>query len=97
MNPRDSSSGVVCAFPTTNSPEESTMNVSVIVPPASIASTRGSRPFAATRETYSWRGRRARMFGAPALRELNASSFGLEAPKLGLRLPSGGFPPRQEA
>ena len=43
MNPTDSSSGVVCALPTTNSPERSTMNVSVIVPPASIASTRGSR------------------------------------------------------
>src|SRR5919197_460666 len=45
MNPRDSSPGVVCALPTTKSPAESTMNVSVIVPPASIASTRGSRPF----------------------------------------------------
>src|SRR5690349_18460773 len=45
MNPSDSSSGVVWALPTTNSPARSTMKVSVIVPPASIASTRGSRPF----------------------------------------------------
>ena len=43
MNPTDSSSGVVCALPTTNEPARSTMNVSVIVPPASIASTLGSR------------------------------------------------------
>src|ERR1035437_2132328 len=41
MKPIDSSSGVVCALPTTNEPRSSTMNVSVIVPPASIASTRG--------------------------------------------------------
>ena len=41
MNPTDSSSGVVCALPTTNAPAPSTMNVSVIVPPASIARTRG--------------------------------------------------------
>src|SRR6516165_4507594 len=40
--PSDSSSGVVCALPTTNDPRSSTMNVSVIVPPASIASTRGT-------------------------------------------------------
>ena len=46
MKPTDSSAGVVWALPTTNSPARSTMNVSVIVPPASIASTRGSRPFA---------------------------------------------------
>src|SRR5690348_6609221 len=47
MNPIDSSSGVVCALPTTNEPDSSTMKVSVIVPPASIASTRGLRsPFA---------------------------------------------------
>src|SRR6266851_2274817 len=44
MKPTDSSSGVDCAFPTTNSPARSTMKVSVIVPPASIASTRGSPP-----------------------------------------------------
>src|SRR4029450_1643611 len=44
MNPTDSSSGVVCALPTTNSPDRSTTNVSVIVPPASIESTRGSLP-----------------------------------------------------
>jgi hypothetical protein len=44
MNPSDSSSGVVCALPTTNEPAPSTMKVSVIVPPASIARTRGSRP-----------------------------------------------------
>ena len=37
----DSSSGVVCALPTTNAPLSSTMNVSVMVPPASIARTRG--------------------------------------------------------
>src|SRR6476660_6117527 len=43
MKPIDSSSGVVCALPTTKLPAPSTMNVSVIVPPASIASTRGSR------------------------------------------------------
>jgi hypothetical protein len=43
MNPTDSSSGVVCALPTTNVPASSTMNVSVIVPPASIASTFGLR------------------------------------------------------
>src|SRR5882757_7521917 len=43
MKPIDSSSGVVCALPTTKDPEASTMNVSVIVPPASIASTRGLR------------------------------------------------------
>src|SRR3954447_23439066 len=43
MKPADSSSGVVCALPTTNSPASSTMNVSVIVPPASIASTLGMR------------------------------------------------------
>ncbi len=43
MKPTDSSSGVVCALPTTNEPASSTMNVSVIVPPASIASTRGVR------------------------------------------------------
>src|ERR1700758_2922208 len=43
MNPTDSSCGVVCALPTTNAPCSSTMNVSVIVPPASIASTRGTR------------------------------------------------------
>src|SRR5215210_101875 len=45
MNPTASSSGVVCAFPTTKAPSRSTTKVSVIVPPASIASTRGSRPF----------------------------------------------------
>ena len=43
MNPTDSSSGVVCALPTTKAPALSTMKVSVIVPPASIASTLGSR------------------------------------------------------
>ena len=43
MKPIDSSSGVVCALPTTNEPDSSTMNVSVIVPPASIARTRGLR------------------------------------------------------
>src|SRR2546421_9453493 len=43
MKPSDSSSGVDCALPTTKSPARSTMKVSVIVPPASIASTRGSR------------------------------------------------------
>src|SRR5437868_12902046 len=43
MKPIDSSSGVVWALPTTKLPAPSTMNVSVIVPPASIASTRGSR------------------------------------------------------
>src|SRR5262249_39097882 len=43
MNPTASSSGVVCALPTTNEPAPSTMKVSVIVPPASIASTRGLR------------------------------------------------------
>ena len=43
MKPTDSSSGVVCALPTTKRPASSTMKVSVIVPPASIASTRGSR------------------------------------------------------
>ena len=43
MKPTDSSSGVVCALPTTNEPCSSTMNVSVIVPPASIARTRGTR------------------------------------------------------
>src|ERR1017187_3202039 len=42
MKPIDSSSGVVWAFPTTNEPRSSTMNVSVIVPPASIARTRGT-------------------------------------------------------
>jgi hypothetical protein len=41
--PDRSSSGVVWAFPTTKLPAPSTMKVSVIVPPASIASTRGSR------------------------------------------------------
>ena len=41
MNPTDSSSGVVCALPTTNEPDSSTMKVSVIVPPASIARTLG--------------------------------------------------------
>ena len=41
MNPTDSSSGVVWALPTTNSPDSSTMNVSVIVPPASIAEDAG--------------------------------------------------------
>src|SRR4029079_14951153 len=46
MKPTDSSAGVVWALPTTNSPARSTTKVSVIVPPASIASTRGSRPFA---------------------------------------------------
>src|SRR5512145_3549202 len=45
MNPTASSAGVVWALPTTNSPVRSTTNVSVIVPPASIARTRGSRPF----------------------------------------------------
>src|SRR5881275_1714606 len=39
MKPADSSSGVVCALPTTNSPASSTMNVSVIVPPAAIAAS----------------------------------------------------------
>ena len=43
MKPTDSSSGVVCALPTTNDPRPSTMKVSVIVPPASIASTLGLR------------------------------------------------------
>ena len=43
MKPVDSSSGVVCALPTTKAPASSTMKVSVIVPPASIASTRASR------------------------------------------------------
>src|SRR4029079_15757997 len=42
MKPIDSTWGVVCALPTTKLPAPSTMNVSVIVPPASIASTRGS-------------------------------------------------------
>ena len=42
MKPTDSSSGVVCALPTTKSPAWSTMNVSVMVPPASMASTLGS-------------------------------------------------------
>ncbi len=35
ISPRDSSSGVVCAFPTTNSPLPPTTKQSVIVPPAS--------------------------------------------------------------
>ncbi len=43
MKPTDSSSGVVCALPTTKAPASSTMNVSVMVPPASIARTRGLR------------------------------------------------------
>jgi hypothetical protein len=43
MKPAASSSGVVCALPTTNDPASSTMNVSVIVPPASIARTLGLR------------------------------------------------------
>src|SRR2546423_13958320 len=47
MSPTDSSSGVDCALPTTNSPARSTMNVSVIVPPASIARTRGAGAWAA--------------------------------------------------
>src|SRR5207247_4945532 len=42
-NPRDSSCGVVAALPTVKSPFSSTTNVSVIVPPASIPSTRGFR------------------------------------------------------
>lgn len=42
ISPTDSSCGVVCAFPTTKLPLSSTMKVSVIVPPASIAKTRGS-------------------------------------------------------
>src|SRR4029079_14531715 len=46
MNPCASSSGVVCALPTTNAPARSTTNVSVIVPPASMARTRGSRAMA---------------------------------------------------
>jgi len=43
MKPADSSSGVVWALPTTNAPASSTTKVSVIVPPASMASTRGRR------------------------------------------------------
>src|SRR5436305_13696371 len=42
-NPSDSSCGVVAALPTVKSPFSSTTNVSVIVPPASIPSTRGFR------------------------------------------------------
>jgi hypothetical protein len=42
IRPTDSSCGVVCALPTTKLPASSTMKVSVMVPPASIASTRGS-------------------------------------------------------
>jgi hypothetical protein len=41
MKARLSSSGVVWALPTTNSPVASMRNVSVMVPPASMASTRG--------------------------------------------------------
>ena len=41
--PRASSSGVVCALPTTNSPSESITKVSHMVPPASIARTLGVR------------------------------------------------------
>ena len=50
MKPTDSSSGVVCALPTTNEPASSTMKVSVIVPPASIASTLGLRSAASAIE-----------------------------------------------
>jgi subtilisin family serine protease len=56
----DSSSGVVCALPTTKLPRSSTMNVSVIVPPASIARTRGFRARSGTlpdalRHSRGWR------------------------------------------
>ena len=51
MKPTDSSSGVVCALPTTNDPDASTMNVSVIVPPASIARTLGRRSSSIERES----------------------------------------------
>src|SRR4030042_2727106 len=40
--PSDSSSGVVCAFPTANLPSSSTTKASVMVPPASMANTRAS-------------------------------------------------------
>src|SRR4051794_2895480 len=43
MKPADSSSGVVWALPTTKAPASSTTKVSVMVPPASIARTRGRR------------------------------------------------------
>ena len=48
MKPSDSSCGVVWALPTTKEPASSTMKVSVIVPPASIARTLGLWPFALT-------------------------------------------------
>src|SRR5829696_2474567 len=59
MKPIDSSSGVVWALPTTNDPASSTTNVSVIVPPASIARTRGLRSaFSPTSARESIRGLR---------------------------------------
>src|SRR4051794_20632059 len=68
MKPADSSSGVVCALPTTNSPASSTMNVSVIVPPASIASTLGLRsgPAAIAASLLSAAARLRRLRGAVA-------------------------------
>src|SRR3954447_24508234 len=93
MKPIDSSSGVVCAFPTTNSPARSTMNVSVIVPPASIARTRGSRPALAAASVVTDAGL---PLGFLALFELLAQVFRLVGAALvaaralvGLRLPRG--------
>ena len=63
MKPTDSSSGVVCALPTTNEPDSSTMKVSVIVPPASIASTLGLRSAASAIEPRVYPGMLGRRAG----------------------------------